>query len=1234
MFNCSYISAGQASTYYKVDDYYTSKGSVTARVGGAAAKRLGLTGEYQNAKFQLALKGKFEFNGKPVFGADNKAPDPKRAAFDCVFSAPKSCSIDALVHDNSLTREAHIKAVEAGMKFVEELIRARVTADLETSKVKADIVYFSFDHETSRNVAGEVPDPDLHTHSVIPTQVLVRNEKGVEKMYALDNSLVLKAQKCADHVYKQAFASELRAQGREVILTKDGFELTESLEGRPYTRDRIEASSKRSMGIVKALEAIGLTRDTASSDLKEFFNLKNRHAKKEIPRPIMKAMWKKEDDAFYAAHLKIEVAENENRRNELGDGKSDPLNVVRQVNGNREGRPTVDGVIDAALAHHGQREVAFKQKTDIYAYCMQAAEYDFSLEEIKVATEKAITDGRLILGRNGQALIMRQAWEDEQAIEASYKGGLSAVAPVTTHESALSAISEMESNMTDRRIAEMEISEGRALFQNEIEALAVKLTDKQSAMVVKIATSPDRISVILGDAGTGKSTGMEGCRIALELAGYRVLGLAPSGTSVNALDEAITNTNALERAGVNTKTVQHAFHNPQYWDQVDEMTVIILDEAGLVDIQTMRLILNKVAEKGARLAVVGDPKQYGSVNRGAAMKQLCTMAEKAGVMVNLDQMQRGRNEFMREFHLAARDDPMSALDMLADKGMVTCLADEPARLDFIAQRYCAMDEFDRKSGGVIVETNADRRKVSQAIRTRLGLRDSIAIKSLEISDLSVEGTKLLQNYGIGDTIRLNRKLDGWKAGAMLKVLGKMPRSILVQFPDSTTREIHPSEFRGSVSVGRIEDIDIAPGDRIRFTAADKIQEVVNGDRGEVTKIVDGQAYVLLDRTKETVTVAINGQGPVQIRHAYAFTGHSFQGGTARMKLGKDGVTLNTNANVIYYLNKSDRNAFYTIGTRPADKMHVVMAISTAREIEQVRKCITRSNEKDTAEKLLTGEMDKPAEHIAYLAQATGAQIWKRIDLPKDATPGKIAELLKLAQAQYGNDLFIAGPKPLQKTVAQIAGWESMDIKFDDQTIDGYRSKAREKVHGKVVFADGDTLADGKSPSHGAEQHANVISLEDWKNRKGYAEHQVRKLEPAYQAIPEIIRFFKGTYPSALFTVQRITNPGSRNEVRQVLFDNQDRELAVTHFNKLLAARGVKGQEAIQQIESKMGAIESIADADDELNVGMGMRVPLKEQKSFAQMLKDDSARNAKVETGVNPNAAPVENYQVILDESE
>jgi len=232
------------------------------------------------------------------------------------------------------------------------------------------------------------------------------------------------------------------------------------------------------------------------------------------------------------------------------------------------------------------------------------------------------------------------------------------------------------------------------------------------------------------------------------------------------------------------------------------------------------------------------------------------------------------------------------------------------------------------------------------------------------------------------------------------------------------------------------------GDRVRFTAADKSQKIINGERGTVTKIENGLAFIALDSGAQA-SVSLDKDATVQLRYAYAQTGHSAQGATAKMfdQQGiKPNVILCTNANDATV----DAKSWYTNLTRAADKLHMVTNAATARQIENIRKSISHSKEKDMAFELLEGKPEpetKKEERAAYIAPAAGDQAWHRIEFPAKATSGEISEILKTAQAQYGRELFVSGPVKFQSAVAKIAGKGEMDIKFDDKELDKTRKAA-------------------------------------------------------------------------------------------------------------------------------------------------------------------------------------------------
>jgi conjugative relaxase-like TrwC/TraI family protein len=1132
MFNCANVAAGQASSYYKLDDYYHEKGRVPARVMGAAAERLGLAGEFDSTKFNSALAGEFNSNIESA----NK-PNAQRAGYDCVFSAPKSVSIEALVYGHMDVVEAHKQAVEVAMKEVQNLVRARVTNEFKTTFEKADIVYFEFLHETSRNVSGELPDPDLHTHNVILKQVLVKDENGNEKLYALSNDEIFKAQKMLDAIYKQQLSSNLKQLGYAIELTKDGFEIA------GYQREDILKLSKRTQQVDANLADKGLTRENSSSAQRDIAALKNRNSKKTFSREEMRKSWKdqtkdiqrpirkappkeieiqvktpdlshltqtqlnqgiqnvinrsqhdrppshilRREIAARSARYERDAAEGEaapdheqlhteqhtpgNDAQEtsglhelpasgldgigqvsrvllqdavyggVGDKQAGQNNDLRRTGASKIGSGeegeqikirTADEAVAQAIAHFAERDVKIGNAYVLAEFAIKNAEFKLDIREIREAIDDAIESGELVLGRNKEVLVIGAAHRNEVAITNQYLAGQGTVTQAATQAQADAVIKGTELKMTEREIADREAKLGRPLFPNEIKDAQIKLKAKQVAMIQKIATSTDRFNVIVGDAGTGKSTGMEAAKQILESQGFKVKGLAPSGGAVE----------ALEKSGLETKTVQHAFSSSKYWEDVTDKTIIILDEAGLVDAKTMLLLQVRATERGARIAIVGDFKQYGSVERGAALKQLAELSKKTGALVNLDEMQRGRNDEMRELHFAARDKPEASLDMMFQKGMVTAIADDKERLDTIAEMYVSMDSRDVKNALVITGKNVDRVQINEAIRAKLNLSGGEKITSLEMIDATAAQTKMTATYERGDFIKLNQKSGDWKAGTMLQVVDKTPDGLIVKDHEGTETTLHPRDFKGTVSIGQTEQIDIAVGDRVRFTAADKTQQVINGERGTVTKVENGKAFIELDSGKQA-SVSLDKDATVQLRYAFSQTGHSAQGATAKMfdQQGiKPNVILCTNANDATV----DAKSWYTNLTRAADKVHMVTNADTARQIESIRKAITHSKEKDMAEELLNGKTDvevKKEDRAAYIAPAAGDQAWQRIELPFKAKTSEILEILQTAQAQYGRELFVSGPVKFQNAVAKIAGRGEIDIKFDDKELDKTRKAA-------------------------------------------------------------------------------------------------------------------------------------------------------------------------------------------------
>jgi ATP-dependent exoDNAse (exonuclease V) alpha subunit len=95
--------------------------------------------------------------------------------------------------------------------------------------------------------------------------------------------------------------------------------------------------------------------------------------------------------------------------------------------------------------------------------------------------------------------------------------------------------------------------------------------------------------------------------------------------------------------------------------QLDEKTVFVLDEAGMVSSRQLALFVEAVTKAGAKLVLVGDPDQLQPIEAGAAFRAI---ADRIGY-AELETIYRQREQWMRDASLdLARGNVAAALKRL------------------------------------------------------------------------------------------------------------------------------------------------------------------------------------------------------------------------------------------------------------------------------------------------------------------------------------------------------------------------------------------------------------------------------------------------------------------------------------------------------------------------------------------------------------------------------------------
>lgn len=222
----------------------------------------------------------------------------------------------------------------------------------------------------------------------------------------------------------------------------------------------------------------------------------------------------------------------------------------------------------------------------------------------------------------------------------------------------------------------------------------------------KHATRTGGLALIDGQAGTGKSFTMSAIRDAYESAGYQVIGLAP--TNVVARD--------LERDGFKEARTVHsalfALNNDRMtWSP---RTVVMVDEAAMVDTRLMAMVTTHAQHAGAKLILVGDDRQLASIERGGmfgVLKDRYGAASLTGVIRQRSDDDRRAASMMAEgnFH--------DALAMYDAKGGIRWTRTEDQARAALAEQW-ALDSAASpgKSRFVFAYTNKDVGLLNEDLR--------------------------------------------------------------------------------------------------------------------------------------------------------------------------------------------------------------------------------------------------------------------------------------------------------------------------------------------------------------------------------------------------------------------------------------------------------------------------------------------------------------------------------------
>jgi conjugative relaxase-like TrwC/TraI family protein len=444
-----------------------------------------------------------------------------------------------------------------------------------------------------------------------------------------------------------------------------------------------------------------------------------------------------------------------------------------------------------------------------------------------------------------------------------------------THPEALRWAGEMtlrpihrEEAATVRRVVEGRNTRPRL---GKPQGLPEKLKPGQRAAAEALLANKDFLSVLVGDAGTGKTTVLSAIETAHRASGGQpFIPLAPTTRAREALTQA-----GFEQAD----TVQRFLVSEAMQAQAGGR-LLLIDEAGLLSTQQLDTLTGIAEGVRARLLLVGDTKQHYSVQRGDALRNVIRLSDLP--VVRLSEVLRQRSESDRQFsRLLASGEVMEAFRYAGRRGMILEAGDDESLFSQAAEHYA--DNRVRGVETLVVipfwdEIERFNVHVREALRRR-GLLGEAEVMREAIKPLTwtEEQKTHWEQYQAGDRLLFARDTRFFRRGTAAEVAEVLADGLRVNGANGRYAKITRKQ-RGAFDVGRPQQLAVAVGDRLLIRGREDTQDFANGDFKEVAQVDPASGEIVLTDGKRL---------PPDFKawtHGHALTSYRAQGSTAEESL--------------------------------------------------------------------------------------------------------------------------------------------------------------------------------------------------------------------------------------------------------------------------------------------------------------------------------------------------------------
>ncbi len=676
---------------------------------GRQADLLGLAGEVTTEDLQALLEGRDPISGTPLGNplVDRVTSSGKVvhavAGFDATFSAPKSLSVWwALSGDEGLA-VCHDVAVRAVVDAVE---RYGSTTRVRSNGRRLHPDSHGLTAAVFRQTTSRLDDPQLHSHVVISSKV----QTAEGRWLALDARTLKGFQRALGGLYQSVLRAELTARYGVVFGEIDKGQA--EIAGVPA--ELLQRFSKRTEQVERAFQhelADFYAREGRDPTPKERGALGRRAAENTRGHKTSSAIidlrtrWLTEAAAVGVTPRSLHDSIDQAARSRTAEPQRVVIaDVIAAVTERRSAWHRLDllqaicDTVDPVPGFGGTRWArALGRAVD------QVLEHCVDLDPTGDLTRRRDSDGRSL-------------WIEPSARHVTSEEVLAQEAHVLSW--AIDAQLDPPANSPTVDTARLDLMQAEA---------------------AATVAGRDRLVLVVGPAGAGKTTMLRVAAADLTRQRRPVFGVAPTAKAARVLES---------ETGMTADTVAklllewHRRDRPpdDRW-RLPAGTTVVVDEAGMLATGDLYRLTNLADDQTWRLVLVGDPQQLQAVGRGGMFAELCA----TGRTIELDTIHRFHHSWEAAASLKLRHGDPSGLEPYLDHDRIHS-APLAEHLDNIAHAWAGA--HDRGEYLAITTTTNDHvEAINCAVQDHRHYIGQLGSGRLDLGDVS---------FRVGDVISTRR----------------------------------------------------------------------------------------------------------------------------------------------------------------------------------------------------------------------------------------------------------------------------------------------------------------------------------------------------------------------------------------------------------------------------------------------------------------------------------------------